>query len=147
MSFVVAPIVEGHGDVQALPVLLRMIDPTLQIARPVRFPRSKLIKQEHLVRAAAIAAANIIDRGAIFLLIDADEDCAAQLGPELERYLSERFPSAFAELYWRCDNLKPGLLAVTLYTELMTLMKRVHSKSALLPKTVESIRKLSINRN
>ncbi len=92
MSFVVAPIVEGHGDVQALPVLLRMIDPTLQIARPVRFPRSKLIKQEHLVRAAAIAAANIIDPGAIFLLIDADEDCAAQLGPELERYLSERFP-------------------------------------------------------
>jgi hypothetical protein len=93
VSFIVAPIVEGHGDVQAVPVLLRKIDPTIQIARAVRFPRSKLIKPEELLRAAAIAAANIVDRGAILLLIDADDDCAARLGPELEGYLNARFPN------------------------------------------------------
>lgn len=93
MSFVIPSIVEGHGDVQAVPVLLRMIDPTLQIARPVRFPRNQLMKEDQLVRAAMIAAANIADQGGILLVMDADEDCAARLGPKLERQLSGPFPN------------------------------------------------------
>jgi hypothetical protein len=89
VSFVIAPIVEGHGDVAAVPVLLRMVAPDLSIARPVRFARSRLVNRDHLVRAARIAAANIADRGAVLLIMDADEDCAAQLAPKLHAWLNE----------------------------------------------------------
>lgn len=94
MSCVVAPIVEGHGDVAALPLLLRMIDPTLSVSRPVRFPRSRLLADDdsHLHRAAAIAASNITGRGVVLLVLDADEDCAAQLGPKLESRLRKLSP-------------------------------------------------------
>lgn len=91
MSFVVAPIVEGYGDEAAVPLLLRTMAPTLQVGRPVRFPRGRLTIAEHLLRAAAIANANIRDQGAILLVMDADEDCAAALGPQLEEMLRSRF--------------------------------------------------------
>ena len=92
VSFVVAPIVEGHGDVAAVPVLLRRLCPEIPVARPVRFPRSRLIEEPQLVRAARIAAANITERGAVLLVIDADEDCAAEIGPKLQATLTRAIP-------------------------------------------------------
>lgn len=92
MSMAIAPIVEGYGDVSALPVLLRRIEPTLQVKRPVRFPRSRLLLDEHLNRAAKIAASNITGSGAVLLVIDSDEDCAARLRLDLESRLSAILP-------------------------------------------------------
>lgn len=92
MSFIVAPIVEGYGDVEAVPLLIRRICPWLTVKKPVRIPRNRLIKPEQLERAALIAASNITDRGGVLLVMDADEDCAAKLGPELERQLSNILP-------------------------------------------------------
>jgi len=86
VTHTVAPIVEGHGDVAALRVLLGKIAPAIRVARPVRFPKSKLVKVEtELVRAVRIAGANIRpgETGLILLLIDGDEDCPAKLAPEL----------------------------------------------------------------
>ncbi len=92
MTFDVAPIVEGHGDVAALPVLLRRMGPSLNIKRPVRFPKSRLLIDDHLRRAVEIAASNITARGAVLLVMDADESCAATLGPELEAKLNSIAP-------------------------------------------------------
>lgn len=92
MSFVVAPIVEGHGDVAAVPLLLRRMAPELAVARPVRCPRTRVVRNDYLIRMARIANANIQDRGAVLVLFDADQDCAAQLGPELESELAKSFP-------------------------------------------------------
>ena len=92
MSVVIAPIVEGHGDERAVPILLRLIAPSADIKRPVRVPKSRLVRHEKGVadqsevsRAVAIARANIPDgaQGLVVLVIDADEDCAAALGPSL----------------------------------------------------------------
>lgn len=91
MTIEVAPIVEGHGDVQAVPILLRRIEPGLVVRAPVRVPKSKLVRPGSVVdadavrRAASIAAANIADRfsGLLLFVLDADDDCAARLGPEL----------------------------------------------------------------
>lgn len=93
MSFTVAPIVEGHGDVAALPLLLRRMAPSLDVKRPVRCPKTRLLIPEHLRRAATIAAANILGRGAILLVFDANGDCAAELGPKLEAHLREMVPN------------------------------------------------------
>lgn len=92
MSFVVAPIVEGHGDVQAVPLLIRRLHQGTTVGKPVRFPKNKLIIPEHLKRAADIAASNITGRGAVLLVMDADEDCAAELGPQLEARLCRILP-------------------------------------------------------
>jgi hypothetical protein len=92
MSVLVAPIVEGYGDVDALPVLLRRMAPSIIVKRPIRIPRTKLLTGDGLSHAAAIAAANVAFGGGILLVIDADKDCAAEIGPELESRLSQLVP-------------------------------------------------------
>ena len=84
-----ACIVEGHGEVQAVPVLLRRLasalDPTLalQVEQPIRITKSKLLKAGELERAVELAARKVGGTGAILILLDSDEDCPALLGPDL----------------------------------------------------------------
>ena len=87
----IACIVEGDGEEQALPVVLRRIieefDPSLtwsiRLHPPIRRPRDQLNRQTILVRVVDLAARQLTGSGAILVLIDADEDCPASLGPDL----------------------------------------------------------------
>jgi uncharacterized protein DUF4276 len=102
--FSVASIVEGHGECSALPVLLRRmvldLDPTrrIEVKRPIRMPRSLATKNGELERRVELAARRVKDEGgAVLVLLDGDDDCAATLGPELHRrVMSQRsdIPSA-----------------------------------------------------
>jgi len=89
VSIRIASIVEGHGEVEALPILLRRIagalDPqiTLSLPQPIRISKSKLIQPHQLEKAVEIAAGNIIGRGGILVLVDSDDDCPAKQAPEL----------------------------------------------------------------
>jgi hypothetical protein len=89
MSVHFACIVEGHGEVQAVPVLLRRLastlDPalSLQVAQPIRVTKSKLLRPRELERTVELAARKVGSAGAIFILLDSDDDCPATLGPEL----------------------------------------------------------------
>lgn len=84
-----ACIVEGHGEEQALPVLLRRIltmhrpGCILELPRPLRVARGKLMKEKELERAVELMARRVSPRGAVLIVMDADDDCAAQLGPHL----------------------------------------------------------------
>src|SRR5437667_10491663 len=88
-SLPIACVVEGHGEVQAVPILIRrvgaVIDPTLSIdgKSPLRVPRSTLIRDRELERAVELAARKTGGRGAVFILVDRDDDCPAELGPHL----------------------------------------------------------------
>jgi hypothetical protein len=70
-------------------VLLRRIafevDPELfvQVLRPIRQPRGSLVKLGVLERSVELAASRLEGKGGILVLIDADEDCPAKLGPDL----------------------------------------------------------------
>lgn len=80
-------IVEGHGDEQAVPVLLRRIlgergRYDVHVERPLRVPKTKLLQEGELERIAAIACRFQPDPR-ILVLIDADRDCPATLGPRL----------------------------------------------------------------
>ena len=100
---VVAPIVEGQGDVEALPLLLRRISTafcpgaSIEVFKPIRQPASSLVKADDdcLKNAVELAAGKLAgNRHAtatkmILILIDADGRCAAQLGPELKRRAQE----------------------------------------------------------
>ena len=86
----IASIVEGHGEVVALPELLRRIAKetgrqiALEILKPIRRPRSSiLLKSGELERAVQLAALQARPRGGIFVILDSDDDCPAKLAPEL----------------------------------------------------------------
>jgi Domain of unknown function (DUF4276) len=87
----IACIVEGHGEVEALPILIRRIGATvdagivLDVKKPIRVGRSKLVKQGEIERSVELAAARTSGRGGILILVDADDDCPAKLGPDLLR--------------------------------------------------------------
>lgn len=82
-------IVEGHGDVKAVPVLFRRIVrlhfPDLEVIshNPFRVPRDKLKKEGELERTVEFVARGLENRRVILVLIDSEDDCPAQLGPSL----------------------------------------------------------------
>jgi len=86
----IACVVEGHGEVKAVPVLLRRIarelDPKVQlrIPPPIRRPKTKLVQPDEFRRAIEFAARKLRAPGGIFVLLDADDDCPAELGPRLQ---------------------------------------------------------------
>ena len=84
-----ASIVEGHGECEAVPILVRRIaqtlDATLAVSiHPVlRVPGSRLAKQGEIERTVELAARKNAGQGAILVLLDCDDGCPAKDAPEL----------------------------------------------------------------
>ena len=89
MTVQIGCIVEGHSEVEAVPILIRRIAENLcpelgiDTPRPIRISRNKIVKADELERGVELAARNIRGQGAILIILDSDDDCPAQLGPEL----------------------------------------------------------------
>ncbi len=84
------PIVEGHGEVEAVPELVRRILQHHQayeilVDRPIRQPRSRLAKEDTFKTAVAVARKQP-DCAAILVVFDADKACPADLAPQLLRW-------------------------------------------------------------
>lgn len=82
-------VVAGHGEAEAVPILVRRIaltvDPGLVATfpkKPLRITESKLLKAGELERAVELAARNA-DGGPVLVLLDCDDGCPARLGPQL----------------------------------------------------------------
>ncbi len=92
MSSVVA-IVEGDGEVQALPVLLRRMcecltpEAYVRVLPPIRVRRDKFLnKPAEFDRHVQLAALKCSNNGWILIVLDADDDCPVQIGQQvLER--------------------------------------------------------------
>lgn len=83
----VVPIVEGQGEVEAVPILLRRVlhsqtAHSVEVRRPIRVKRNQVVKPGELERAIELASMQPNCR-AILILLDADDDCPAVLGPKL----------------------------------------------------------------
>ena len=84
----IAPLVEGDGEVTAVPVLLRRIaasiDPTvsLDVRLGFRHPSGRLFRAGGLERAIEAVSTRFPGHH-IFVLIDSDDDCPKELGPVL----------------------------------------------------------------
>ena len=86
-----AAIVEGHGEVEAVPKLIHriareVIPAVTVIVGPVlRVPASQLLKEGELERQVERAARRMECRGGILILVDCDRDggCPAREGPAL----------------------------------------------------------------
>lgn len=86
----VATIVEGHGEVAAVPALLRRLQQHFRsgahvhVPTPIRVPRDRFInREEEFRRHLLLAAAKCGNLGWILVLLDADDDCPAELGASL----------------------------------------------------------------
>jgi len=94
MNFTICSIVEGDGEVEAVPILLRRLavelrpEIALHVPRPIRLPRTKIKRDEELRRAIQLAKLGINGAGGIFLLLEAADDCRAKLGPALKQRAS-----------------------------------------------------------
>jgi hypothetical protein len=83
----IQPIVEGHGEVSAVPVLLRRLIAEAQayqieVNRPIRKRQTQLLQEDSLKEAVRLA--RIQNRcGAILIVFEHEDACPARLGPTL----------------------------------------------------------------
>jgi len=89
--FVMVPIVEGDGEVVAVPLLLRRIAGEIDdlriidVRKPFRVKRNQVVKPGELERYVELAARSAGPGGSVLVLLDADDDCPAQLGRRLSQ--------------------------------------------------------------
>ena len=90
-------IVEGRGEVLAVPILIRRIaaavEPTLvpRVPKPIRVKRGRFLKENELERYVDLAARQAGSDGRILIILDADDDCPPQRASEiLERAAAVR---------------------------------------------------------
>lgn len=86
----IQPIVEGHGDVVAFPLLLRRLLAeaglsTIGVGRPIRRNRDKLVREIEVQKAVRLA---LLQQNccAVLILFDGDTDCPAELGPAVQAW-------------------------------------------------------------
>lgn len=84
----IQPVVEGHAEVEALPVLLRRLRAeasawAVEIERPIRRPRNQLASELGVIQAVRIARRQPACE-AILIMFDGDRDCPAELGPKVQ---------------------------------------------------------------
>lgn len=86
---VISCIVEGHGERDAVGVLVRRVaaqlDPGLvpKVPPPLRVPKDRLLRSGELKRSIDLAARHVKGSGGVFILIDADDDAPCVHGPQL----------------------------------------------------------------
>lgn len=90
MSTIVT-IVEGRGEVDAIPILIRRIAAASapgavpHVPRPIRVKRDYLLKENELERYVDLAAVQSGPEGAVLILLDADDACPPELASTILR--------------------------------------------------------------
>lgn len=85
----ILPIVEGHGEVTAVPILIRRIvaqyapDVYAHVGQAIRVKRTGLIQAGGLERTVELAARQTTQSDGILILLDADDDCPRELAEQL----------------------------------------------------------------
>jgi hypothetical protein len=87
----IAAIVEGHGECEAVPILIRRIardiDPGFvpNVLQPLRVSVNKLLKEGEIERSITFTARKLQGRGGIIVIVDCawDNGCPAEDGPAL----------------------------------------------------------------
>ena len=88
----IQPIVEGHGELEAVPVLLRRLLTEagiydIGVNSPIRQPKNKLLKPSGLERAIKLSRMKENCRG-ILILFEDEDGCPAKIGPEINSWVS-----------------------------------------------------------
>lgn len=86
----VVPIVEGDGEVQAVPILLRRLaqwrtpESVAEVSPPIRVRKDRFLNRDaEFQRYLQLAAAKCGDDGWILILLDADDACPAEVASQI----------------------------------------------------------------
>jgi hypothetical protein len=82
----VVSIVEGHGEEDSVPILLRRLLNVTDfiIEHPIRVKRDQFLKMDaSFIKTVDLASKKAGINGIILVLMDADDDCPATVGPSL----------------------------------------------------------------
>jgi hypothetical protein len=87
----IAPIVEGHGEVEALPSLLHRIAAAegfqgqILVNAPIRVKSGSFLNDaDYRKKRLLLASAKAAERnGTVMVLLDCEDDCPAEVGPRL----------------------------------------------------------------
>jgi len=87
---VIQPLVEGHGEVHAIPVLLRRLQAAaeqhgFQVAHPFRRNRSELTTEASVHRSVRLALGTP-DCAGIIIVFDSNDDPACAIGPNVQQW-------------------------------------------------------------
>jgi hypothetical protein len=86
---VILPIVEGHGEVTAVPILIRRIvaqyapDVYAHVGQAIRVKRTALVQPGGVERTVELAARQTTQADGILILLDADDDCPQEVAEQL----------------------------------------------------------------
>ncbi len=88
-------VVEGHGEVKAVPIVVRRLARDLgfrdvEVPHPLRKPRAQLLRPDELENAVDLMARRVRPGGGILVLLDADDDCPKELAPRLGERVRRR---------------------------------------------------------
>ncbi|WP_322750876.1 MULTISPECIES: hypothetical protein [unclassified Frankia] len=117
----IAMVVEGQGEVAALPVLVRRMAAELapgswvDLPRPYRVNRGTLVGAGGLETVVAAVAEQVGPAGGVLIMIDADDDCPYQGAGERAARLSGGWPCRSARSWPSirlstsrvCERLRP----------------------------------------
>ncbi|MEV5409534.1 DUF4276 family protein [Thermopolyspora sp. NPDC052614] len=98
----IAVVVEGHGEVDAVPILLNRITAEIMpevwpvFLRPYRVGRDTLMKQHGIEATVNEITRKFGDLAGLLVLLDSDDDCPASLGPGLLARVEEARPGLSA---------------------------------------------------
>ncbi len=116
----IAAIVEGHGEMEAVPVLLRRYTQSMGLAGRIdvdpviRQSASKLCSKNELERVVEYAIQKMGGSGGILILLDSDGKCPAKLGPSLlgrVRQASRELPVSVVVAHHEFEAWFPGQVA------------------------------------
>ncbi len=84
----IQPVVEGDGEVAALPVLLRRLIGVanaypLGVNYPIKRPRTELVREDGVRKAVRLARLKP-DCAAIVIVFDSDDDCPKDIAPRVQ---------------------------------------------------------------
>jgi len=95
----IASIVEGDGEVRALPILLRRLacastpEVFVNPLEPIRVKRDRFLNREaEFRRHLLLAATKCGPEGWILIVLDADDDCPAELGRTIHARAQQYIP-------------------------------------------------------
>jgi len=107
----IQPVVEGDGEVEALPVLLRrLLDeasaPAVKIGKPIRQKRNQLASERGVNRAVEVARRKPCE--AILIVFDGDRDCPPNSAPRCKDGPRPRLEPCRAKWFCRTASTRLG---------------------------------------
>lgn len=105
-----AAIVEGDGEVAALPVLLRGWFPPLELLKPIRVKRDAFLSQEGY-RQRYLELARRLGATRLLVLLDSDDACPAEHAPAWLAQLVQEAPDLSPSLVLACREFESWFLA------------------------------------